>query len=67
MTHIEKINIVKIFIYALIIACFFLIKALVQNDIDEPNKEESKKRAIFIKITIFLIIALFGVIFYIEH
>lgn len=67
MTHIEKINIVRIFIYTLIIACIFLIKALVQNDIDEPNKEESKKRAVFIKITVFLIIVLFGVIFYIEH
>lgn len=67
MTHIEKINIVRIFIYTLIIACIFLIKALVQNDIDEPNKEESKKRAVFIKVTIFLIIVLFGVIFYIEH
>ena len=67
MTHIEKINIVRIFIYTLIIACIFLIKALVQNDIDEPNKEESKKRLVFIKITIFLIIVLFGVILYIEH
>lgn len=67
MTHIEKINIVRIFIYALIIACFFLIKALVQNDIDEPNKEESKKRAVLIKVIIFLIIVLFGVILYIEH
>lgn len=67
MTHIEKINIVRIFIYTLIVACIFLIKALVQNDIDEPNKEESKKRAVFIKITIFLIIVLFGVILYIEH
>lgn len=67
MTHIEKINIVRIFIYTLIIACIFLIKALVQNDIDEPNKEESKKRAVSIKIIIFLIIVLFGVIFYIEH
>lgn len=67
MTHIEKINIVRIFIYALIIACLFLIRAFVLNDIDEPNKEESKKRAIFIKITVFLIIVLFGVILYIEH
>lgn len=67
MTHIEKINIIRMFIYALIIACFLLIKAFVQNDIDETNKEESKKRAIFIKITVFLIIVLFGVIFYIEH
>ena len=67
MTHIEKINIIRMFIYALIIACFLLIKAFVQNDIDETNKEESKKRAIFIKITVFLIIVLFGVILYIEH
>lgn len=67
MTHIEKINIIRIFIYALIIACFLLIKAFVQNNIDETNKEESKKRVVFIKITIFLIIVLIGIIFYIEH
>lgn len=67
MTHTEKINIVRIFIYALIIACLLLIKAFVQNNIDETNKEESKKRVVFIKITIFLIIVLIGIIFYIEH
>lgn len=66
MTHIEKINIVRIAIYILTIACFFLIKAIVQNNIDETNKDERKKRHILIATTFFLIITLFGMLLYVE-
>ena len=66
MTHTEKINIVRIAIYILTVACFFLIKAIVQNNIDETNKDERKKRHILIITTFFFIIALFGMLLYVE-
>lgn len=43
MTSIEKINIIRIFIYILILVGLFVIKALVENNIDEKNIEERKK------------------------
>ncbi len=67
MTHTEKINIVRIFIYILTIACFFLIKAIVQNNIDETNKDERKKRLILIITTLLFIIAISGMLFYVEN
>lgn len=67
MTHTEKINIVRIFIYILTIACFFLIKAIVQNNIDETNKDERKKRHILIITTLLFIIAISGMLFYVEN
>lgn len=66
MTHIEKINIVRISIYILIGACLFLIKAIVQNNIDETNKDEREKGHILIATTFIFIIALFGMLLYVE-
>ena len=43
MTSIEKIKIIRIFIYILILVGLFVIKALVENNIDEKNIEERKK------------------------
>lgn len=67
MTHTEKINIVRTAIYILTVACFFLIKAIVQNNIDETNKDERKKRLILIITTLLFIIAISGMLFYVEN